>query len=225
MPIGSCPSTSKRAASPARPVPVTVADPPATHSLTTLRKAAATCRACPLWRIGTQTVFGEGGEHAALLVVGEQPGDREDVEGHPFVGPAGKLLDQALEATGVPRKEVYITNAVKHFKWEPRGKRRLHKTPAQREIEACLPWLAAELAAVEPKVILCLGATAARAVMGGKVRVTETRGQPLQSPLGKEVIITVHPAYILRLRTGAEEAFGLFLSDVAQAAKLAGFEA
>jgi DNA polymerase len=203
----------------------TTADPPRTQSLTKLRSAAAGCRACPLWRIGTQTVFGEGGEHAALLVVGEQPGDREDIEGHPFVGPAGKLLDKALEATGVPRQEVYITNAVKHFKWEPRGKRRLHKTPAQREIEACLPWLAAELAAVEPKVILCLGATAARAVMGGKVRVTESRGQPLQSPLGKEVVITIHPAYILRLRTGMEEAFSLFVNDVGQAAKLAGFEA
>jgi len=201
---------------------VTTADPPETRSLPKLRAAAAVCRACPLWRTGTQTVFGEGGDRAALLVVGEQPGDREDVEGHPFVGPAGRLLDKALEATGVPRKEVYITNAVKHFKWEPRGKRRLHKTPAQREIEACLPWLEAELAAVEPRVILCLGATAARAVMGGKVRVTEARGQALHSPLGKDVIITIHPAYILRLRSGAEEAFALFVKDVEQAAKLAG---
>ena len=180
------------------------------------------CRACPLWRTGTQTVFGEGGEHAALLVVGEQPGDREDVEGHPFVGPAGQILDRALEATGVPRSEVYITNAVKHFKWEPRGKRRLHKTPAQREIEACLPWLEAEVAAVEPRVILCLGATAARAVMGGKVRVTETRGQALHSPLGIAVVVTTHPAYILRLRTGVEEAFALFVADIGEAAKLAG---
>ena len=199
-----------------------VADPPRTHSLLKLRSAAAACRACPLWRTGTQTVFGEGGEHAALLVLGEQPGDREDREGHPFVGPAGKLLDRALEATGVPREDVYITNAVKHFKWEPRGKRRVHKTPAQREIEACLPWLEAELAAVEPRIILCMGGTAARAVMGGKVRVTETRGQPLQSPLGKEVVVTIHPAYILRLRSGAEEAFARFVNDVAQAAKLAG---
>lgn len=199
-----------------------VADPPNTRSLTKLRTAAKACRACPLWRTSTQTVFGEGGESAALLVVGEQPGDREDIDGHPFVGPAGRLLDQALEATGVPRKDVYITNAVKHFKWEPRGKRRLHKTPAQREIEACLPWLEAEVAAVEPRVILCLGATAARAVMGGKVRVTESRGQPLHSRLGKEVIVTIHPAYILRLRSGAEEAFALFVADVAQAAKLAG---
>jgi uracil-DNA glycosylase family protein len=202
---------------------VIVAAPPRTRSLPKLRSAAAGCRACPLWRTGTQTVFGEGGAHAPLLVVGEQPGDREDIEGHPFVGPAGRLLDRALEATGIPRDDVYITNAVKHFKWEPRGKRRLHKTPAQREIEACLPWLQAELAAVEPKVVLCMGATAARAVMGGKVRVTEARGQPLKSPLGKDVVITIHPAYILRLRSGVEEAFALFVSDVSQAAKIAGY--
>ena len=201
------------------------ADPPKTHSIPALRSAAAGCRACPLWRSGTQTVFGEGSERAALLVVGEQPGDREDVEGHPFVGPAGRILDRALEAAQVPRDEVYITNAVKHFKWEPRGRRRLHKTPAQREIEACLPWLEAEVAAVEPRVILCLGATAARAVMGGKVRVTETRGQALRSPLGKDAIVTIHPAYILRLRSEMEEAFAQFVKDVAQAAKLAGFEA
>lgn len=203
-------------------MPTTVANPPKTTSIGRLRTAAALCRACPLWRTGTQTVFGEGGEGAALLVVGEQPGDREDVEGHPFVGPAGHLLDKALEATGVSREAVYITNAVKHFKWEPRGKRRLHKTPAQREIEACLPWLEAEVAAVEPRVILCLGATAARAVMGGKVRVTEARGQPLQSPLGIDAVVTIHPAYILRLRSGMEEAFALFVSDVGTAAKLAG---
>lgn len=203
-------------------MPTIVADPPETRSIGRLRTAAAACRACPLWRTGTQTVFGEGGESAALLVVGEQPGDREDVEGHPFVGPAGRLLDQALEATGVPRRDVYVTNAVKHFKWEPRGKRRLHKTPAQREIEACLPWLAAEVAAVEPRVILCLGATAARAVMGGKVRVTEVRGQALPSPLGIDAVVTIHPAYILRLRSGVEEAFALFVADVGKAAKLAG---
>jgi len=206
-------------------MPATPADPPKTRSISELRSAAASCRACPLWRLGTQTVFGEGGERAALLVVGEQPGDREDVEGHPFVGPAGRILDRALEASGIPREEVYITNAVKHFKWEPRGKRRLHKTPAQREIEACLPWLEAEVAAVEPRVILCLGATAARAVMGGKVRVTETRGRPLHSPLGKAVVITIHPAYILRLRSEMEAAFALFVSDVGQAAQLAGFTA
>src|SRR6186997_1732467 len=192
-------------------------------SLSAVRHAAAGCRACDLHARATQTVFGEGPRHAEIMMVGEQPGDREDIEGHPFIGPAGRLLDRALEATGVPRKEVYITNAVKHFKWEPRGKRRLHKTPAQREIEACFPWLEAELEAIEPRVVLCLGATAARAVMGGKVRVTETRGQPLRSPLGNEVVVTVHPAYILRLPSGREEAFTLFARDVGQAAKLAGF--
>lgn len=203
-------------------MPTIIADPPATESISRLRTAAATCRACPLWRTGTQTVFGEGGEHAPLLVVGEQPGDREDIEGHPFVGPAGRLLDKALEASGVAREAVYITNAVKHFKWEPRGKRRLHKTPAQREIEACHPWLEAEVALVEPQVILCLGATAARAVMGGKMRVTELRGKPLQTPFGRDAVITIHPAYILRLRDDMEQAFALFVDDVGKAVKLAG---
>lgn len=167
-------------------------------------------------------MFGEGHEHAPLLIVGEQPDDREDQEGHPFVGPAGKLLDGALDALGVPRQAVYVTNAVKHFKWAPRGIRRIHKTPAQREIEACLPWLQAEIAAIEPKVILCLGATAARAIMGGKIRVTETRGVPLKSPFGTAAMVTVHPAYILRLRSGIEQALALFAHDVSQAVKLAG---
>ena len=192
------------------------------ESLKKTREEAKACRDCPLWANATQTVFGAGDPHARVMLVGEQPGDEEDRRGLPFVGPAGRLLDRALEAAGIDRTTLYVTNAVKHFKWEPRGKRRLHKTPAQREIEACLPWLEAELAAIEPRVILCLGATAARAVMGGKVRVTETRGQPLHSPLGKDVIVTIHPAYILRLRTGAEEAFALFVNDVEKAAKLAG---
>src|SRR5215212_313765 len=193
-------------------------------SLKQLREDARACQDCPLWANATQTVFGAGDPHARVMLVGEQPGDEEDKKGLPFVGPAGRLLDRALEAAGVDREHLYVTNAVKHFKWEPRGKRRLHKTPAQREIEACLPWLEAEIAAVEPQVILCMGATAARAVRGGKVRVTETRGQPLHSPFGKEVVITIHPAYILRLRTGVEEAFTLFVSDVSQAAKLAGYK-
>src|SRR3954469_11343994 len=192
-------------------------------TLPKLRRAAEGCTGCPLHEGATQTVFGEGSRQAKVMLVGEQPGDREDIEGHPFVGPAGRLLDRALEAAGVPRKEVYITNAVKHFKWEPRGKRRLHKTPAQREIEACLPWLEAEIAAVDPRVILCMGATAARSVMGGKVRVTEARGQPLRSPFGIDAVITIHPAYILRLRSGAEEAFAVFVDDVGKAAKLAGY--
>src|ERR671928_454377 len=175
-------------------------------SLRQLREDARTCKDCPLWANATQTVFGAGDPHARAMLVGEQPGDEEDRKGLPFVGPAGRLLDRALEAAGIDREQLYVTNAVKHFKWQPRGKRRLHKTPAQREIEACLPWLKAELAAVEPRVVLCMGATAARAVMGGKVRITETRGQPLHTPFGKDAVITIHPAYILRLRTGMEEA-------------------
>src|SRR5436305_6285774 len=165
----------------------------AAAELEALRKRAAGCTDCPLYANATQTVFGEGSSRARIMLVGEQPGDKEDLEGHPFVGPAGRVLDRALDEAGVDRKLTYVTNAVKHFKWEPRGKRRLHKTPAQREIEACLPWLEAEIAAIEPRIILCLGATAARSVMGGKVRVTELRGRPLDSPLGKQIVITVHP--------------------------------
>jgi DNA polymerase len=150
--------------------------------------------------------------------VGEQPGDREDLAGHPFVGPAGRILDQALEASGIDRDQVYVTNAVKHFKWELRGKRRLHKTPAQREIEACLPWLEAEIAAVKPRVVLCLGGTAARGVLGKPVKIASVRGRFLPTTRG-EVIVTVHPAYLLRLREGKEEAFGEFARDVARAAE------
>src|ERR687886_1036449 len=148
-------------------------------TLKQLREEARACQNCPLWANATQTVFGDGDYHARVMLVGEQPGDEEDKQGRPFVGPAGRLLDRMLQEAGIDRSRVYVTNAVKHFKWEPRGKRRLHKTPAQREIEACLPWLEAEIAAIEPKVILCLGATAARSVMGGKVRVTELRGKPI----------------------------------------------
>src|SRR5690349_1628083 len=164
-------------------------------TLDRLKREAKSCRDCPLWENATQTVFGAGDAHARVMLVGGQPGDEEDRKGLPFVGPAGRLLDRALEAAGIDRSELYVTNAVKHFKWEPRGKRRLHKTPAQREIEACHQWLEGELEAIEPRVVLCLGATAARAVMGGKVRVTETRGQPLRSPFGIDVVITIHPAY------------------------------
>src|ERR671913_1471071 len=156
---------------------VKTADPPKTRSLARLRTAAASCRACPLWRTGTQTVFGEGGEHATLLVVGEQPGDREDVEGHPFVGPAGKLLDRALEDAEIERDDVYVTNVVKHFRWEARGKRRLHRKPAMAHITACRPWLDAELAVVNPEVLVCLGATAAQAIAGRGFKVTGRRGE------------------------------------------------
>lgn len=194
----------------------------ARESIATLRDAAARCHACPLWRHATQTVFGEGNAHAQLLVVGEQPGNSEDLNGHPFVGPAGQLLERALQAGGVERDEVYITNAVKHFKWELRGKRRLHKTPAQKEIEACLPWLQAEIELVRPKVVLCLGATAARATLGGPVRIGEHRGQSIRTPHGYDVVVTMHPAYVLRLKAGAaEEAYRLLAEDVARAATMA----
>lgn len=195
--------------------------PPDADSIAELRAASATCRMCPLWRHGTQTVFGEGNEHARLVIVGEQPGDREDLSGHPFVGPAGAILDRVLEECGVERGDVYVTNAVKHFKWQLRGKRRLHKTPAQREINACLPWLEAEIAVLGPRLILCLGATAAKAVLGTTVRINEARGHTLQSPLGRQVIVTMHPAYLLRLRPPANEtAYKLFASDIRMAVKL-----
>lgn len=191
-------------------------------SLETLREAAVHCRACALWRHATQTVFGEGNENAPLLVVGEQPGNSEDLSGHPFVGPAGQLLDRALQENGVARDQVYITNAVKHFKWELRGKRRLHKTPVQKEIDACLPWLHAEIERVKPKVVLCLGATAARAALGAPVRIGEHRGQSIRTAQGHDVVVTVHPAYVLRLKAGAaEEAYKMLTEDIALAARLA----
>ena len=164
-----------------------------------LREAAAGCRECPLWRGATQTVFGEGPARAKLMLVGEQPGDREDLEGHPFVGPAGRLLDAALDELGLDRKAIYVTNAVKHFKYELRGKRRMHKTPAQREVEACNHWLDAEIAAVRPDAIVALGATAARALLGRPVAVTRERGQWIKREDGCRVLITLHPSALLRL--------------------------
>lgn len=163
-----------------------------------LRAAGAVCRACPLWRGGTQTVFGEGPERARMLLVGEQPGDEEDRRGHPFVGPAGRLLDRALAATGLDRRSVYLTNVVKHFKWEPRGKRRIHAKPNRREITACRPWLDAEMAMVEPDVIVCLGATAAQTLLGSAFQVTKHRGEFISSPLAPFVLATVHPSAVLR---------------------------
>ena len=173
---------------------------PASRSLRTLREAAADCRGCPLWADATQTVFGAGPRKARLLLVGEQPGDREDREGEPFVGPAGGVLDRALEEAEIERGDVYLTNAVKHFKWRPRGKRRLHQTPRAGEIEACRPWLAAELEAVQPLGILGLGATAARALFGPKARVTKDRGRLLDSPLAPVAALSLHPSAILRQR-------------------------
>src|SRR3954449_10221379 len=152
-------------------------------SLSSLREAAAGCQACPLWRTATQTVFGEGAARSELMLVGEQPGDREDREGHPFVGPAGRLLDEALEEAGIDRARAYVTNVVKHFKWQARGKRRIHAKPSWSEIAACRPWLEAELAVVKPEVLVCLGATAAQALLGKQFRVTKERGVPVASEL------------------------------------------
>jgi DNA polymerase len=171
---------------------------PPRPTLASLRQAAAGCRACELWRRGTQTVFGEGAARADVLLVGEQPGDQEDLQGRPFVGPAGKLLDRALEAAGVDRAQVYVTNVVKHFKWEPRGKRRIHAKPNAAEIAACRPWLEFEIAVVKPKVIVCLGATAAQALLGKSFKVTQRRGEFVATDFGPEAMATVHPSSILR---------------------------
>jgi uracil-DNA glycosylase family protein len=167
-------------------------------SLKALREAAQGCTACPLWQTGTQTVFGEGLVRAKLMLVGEQPGDREDLEGRPFVGPAGRLLDEALEEAGIDRKTVYLTNAVKHFKWEPRGKRRIHQRPNREEIAACRPWLDAELAVVSPHVLVCLGAIAAQTLLGRNIRVTRDRGRPIESDIAPVAFATIHPSSILR---------------------------
>src|SRR5512133_673056 len=177
---------------------------PTRPSLTSLRRAAAGCRACPLWKPATQTVFGKGRPSAHLMLVGEQPGDREALEGQPFVGPAGRILDEALTAAGIAREDAYVTNVVKHFKWRPAGKRRLHQTPRANEIEACRPWIEAELSVVRPQALVCLGATAAKAMLGSKVKVTRDRGQPLDSELAPIVGVTVHPSSILRLRDDDE---------------------
>lgn len=171
---------------------------PLLPTIPALQKAAKDCQACDLWKRGTQTVFGEGEAGAKVIFVGEQPGDREDLEGKPFVGPAGGLLDKALVEAGIDRKKVYVTNAVKHFKWEPRGKRRIHKKPNAAEIAACRPWLDAEIAALRPKVVVCLGATAGQALLGRDFRVTQHRGEFVESPLAPFVMATVHPSSILR---------------------------
>jgi DNA polymerase len=171
---------------------------PAHPTWESLRDAALGCRACELWRRGTQTVFGEGSIHAQVMLVGEQPGNEEDRAGHPFVGPAGRLLDHALEEAGIARADAYVTNVVKHFKWEPRGKRRIHKKPNAGEIAACAPWIAAEIDLVKPRVLVCLGATAAQALLGRAFRVTQHRGEFVPSPLAPRVMATVHPSSILR---------------------------
>src|SRR5213083_1228972 len=174
------------------------ATPPDTSSLGEVRAAARECTACHLHKHATQTVFGEGPRQTPIMLVGEQPGDYEDVAGKPFVGPAGKIMDRALEEAGIDRKKVYVTNAVKHFKWEPRGKRRIHKKPNSREIAACRPWLEAELRLVKPKLLVCLGATAAQAILGPTFRVTRERGKVLSSKVAPRVLATVHPSSLLR---------------------------
>jgi DNA polymerase len=171
---------------------------PARPTLTKIRAASQDCQACDLYKLGTQTVFGEGASKAALMLIGEQPGDAEDLTGHPFVGPAGKVLDRALAAAGIERAAVYVTNVVKHFKWEPRGKRRIHKKPNTGEISACRPWLDTEIALVQPRAIVCLGATAAQALLGRGFKVTAHRGEFVESPLAPLVLATVHPASLLR---------------------------
>jgi uracil-DNA glycosylase len=179
-------------------------------SLSVLRREASECRACDLWRNATQTVFGEGRARARVMLVGEQPGDREDLEGHPFVGPAGRVLHEALDGAGIDRADVYVTNAVKHFKWKARGKRRIHDKPNRGEVAACRPWLDGELASVAPQVLVPLGATAAQALLGGAFRVTKERGKPLENTgLAPFVVATVHPSSILRAPTGDDRRQGL----------------
>jgi len=192
-----------------------------TRSLAGVRAAAKSCRNCDLWKHATQTVFGEGPERAQLMLVGEQPGNDEDLQGHPFVGPAGKLLDRALEEAGIDRRTVYVTNVVKHFKWEPRGKRRIHKKPRQSEIDACRPWIDDELAIVKPKALVCLGSTAAQALLGRQFKVTRSRGTLVPSPLAPAVLATVHPSSILRSPDEATRhaEFERFVADLKVAAK------
>jgi uracil-DNA glycosylase len=189
---------------------------PARRTLPALRAAAAGCRGCDLYKRGTQTVFGEGRARARVMMVGEQPGHEEDLAGAPFVGPAGRLLDRALATASISRDDVYVTNVVKHFKWEPRGKRRIHAKPNQAEIGACLPWLQAELDVVKPDVVVCLGATAAQALLGPRFRVTKQRGQWVAAPWAPRVLATVHPSAILRApdEEARHREFDLFVADL-----------
>ncbi len=187
------------------------------RSLKELDAGIVRCRGCPLWERATQAVCGEGGAKARVMLVGEQPGDQEDLTGKPFVGPAGKVLDDALAKAGIDRKQVYVTNAVKHFSWEPRGKRRMHKTPSQQEMAACLDWLLGEIRLITPQLIVCLGGTAVRALLGPKVKVLLNRGKFFDSEWGPKILVTVHPSSILR--TPPEDrarAFDLLVKDLAR---------
>ena len=197
---------------------------PEQHTLPKLREAVQGCRGCDLYRNATQAVFGEGARHAEVMFVGEQPGDKEDLAGRPFVGPAGKLLDRALEEAGIDRSETYVTNAVKHFKWQARGKRRIHQKPSWSETAACRPWLEAEIDAVTPRVVVCLGATAAQSLLGRDFRVTQHRGEVLESDLAEHVTATVHPSSILRQQDDAsrEAEFAALVDDLRVVAGLLG---
>ncbi len=188
-------------------------------TLSSMRAAAADCHACPLWQTGTQTVFGEGSPDAETMFVGEQPGDQEDRQGKPFVGPAGVVFDKALAEAGIDRATTYVTNVVKHFKWTARGKRRIHAKPNWGEIAACRPWLDAELEVVSPRILVCLGATAAQALLGRQFRVTKQRGEPVDSPLAEHVLATIHPSAILRA-DDREKEFAAFVADLRVVAKL-----
>ena len=199
------------------------AEPPDTTSLAAVREAAAHCTACHLYKRGTQTVFGEGPKRATMMMVGEQPGDYEDVAGKPFVGPAGKIMDRALEEAGIDRSQVYVTNAVKHFKWEPRGKRRIHQKPNSREIAACRPWLEAELRIIRPNLLVAMGTTAAQTIFGPSFRVTRERGKVLSSKLAPRVVATVHPSSLLRQpdEDSREREYKHFVADLRVALKAA----
>jgi DNA polymerase len=190
---------------------------PPDADLAALARAARRCKGCPLYGPATQTVFGEGKARAVVMLVGEQPGDQEDRQGRPFVGPAGKLLDRALAAAGIARERAYVTNAVKHFKFTPRGKRRMHSKPSTLEVKACLPWLEAEIRAVAPRIVVCLGATAAQALLGRSFRVTKMRGRLMTSPHAEQVLATVHPSSILRAPDEAARAAEMtrFVADLA----------
>jgi uracil-DNA glycosylase len=205
-----------------KPVNSAAAFLPGSPTIPRLREAAAYCKGCDLWKRATQTVFGEGGSEARVMFVGEQPGDQEDIQGRPFVGPAGKMLDMALAESGIDRSAVYVTNAVKHFKSEPRGKRRIHKKPNAGEVAACRPWLEAEVAVIRPEIIVCLGATASQALLGRQFRVSESRGQFVRSPLAPHVTATVHPSSLLRAPDEESRRRGIaqFIADLQKVGSL-----
>jgi uracil-DNA glycosylase len=197
--------------------PAPVPDRP---SLKSLHEAVHDCRACDLWEGATQAVMGEGARRAHLMLVGEQPGDREDIEGHPFVGPAGKILDQGLERAGIARDDVYITNAVKHFRYKLRGKRRIHQKPDRWQVAACFPWLQAEIKVVQPDALVCLGATAGQRLLGSHIRIGKDRGRPIDSDLAELVTVTTHPSAILRAEDeDRDEAMALFVEDLQHVAQ------